>query len=71
MHRSANQIAIHQIGHSFGKLKDEYYAGDQYATENAVNMTQVTDPALVKWKNWIGDNGIVIYQHCCGGNSSI
>ena len=70
MHPSANQIAIHELGHSFGALRDEYYAGDQYATESGVNMTQQTNPALVKWANWMGDNGIGIYQHCCGGNSA-
>ena len=69
MHPSADQIAIHELGHSFGNLRDEYWAGNQYATENGVNMTQQTNPALVKWANWIGDNGIGIYQHCCGGNS--
>jgi hypothetical protein len=34
-------------------------------------MTQETDPELVKWKNWMGFNGVGIYQHCCGGNSSV
>ena len=68
-HPSANQIAIHELGHSFGSLRDEYWAGNQFATESGVNMTQQTNPALVKWANWMGDNGIGIYQHCCGGNS--
>lgn len=62
------QIAIHELGHSFSNLKDEYYAGDSFATE-ALNMTQEADPNVVKWKNWVGDNGIDVYQHCCGGNS--
>lgn len=68
-HESANEIAIHEVGHSFASLADEYYAGDVYAQER-INMTQVTDPANVKWKNWYNDFGIGIYQHCCGGNSS-
>ncbi|MBX2827364.1 MAG: T9SS type A sorting domain-containing protein [Flavobacteriaceae bacterium] len=66
---SANEIAIHEIGHSFVSLKDEYWAGDVFASE-ALNMTQETDPALVKWRNWLNDNGIGIYQHCCGGSSA-
>lgn len=66
---SANEIAIHEIGHSFSALADEYYAGDNFATER-INMTQVTDPTTVKWSNWHGDNGIGIYQHCCSGNSA-
>ena len=32
-------------------------------------MTQETDPNLVKWENWNEENGIGIYQHCCGGAS--
>lgn len=68
-HASANEIAIHEVGHSFVSLADEYYAGDVYAQER-INMTQETNPANVKWKNWYNDFGIGIYQHCCGGSSS-
>ncbi len=68
-HTSSSDVAAHEIGHSFAKLSDEYYAGDGYAYEK-VNMTQETDPAKVKWKNWLGFNEIGIYQHCCGGNSA-
>lgn len=66
---SSPEILAHEMGHSFANLADEYYAGDQYASEK-VNMTQQTDPALVKWKNWMGLNGVGIYQYCCGGNSA-
>ncbi len=69
LHPSASEIAIHEIGHSFGGLSDEYYAGDVYAGENE-NMTQETDPLLVKWADWMGINGVGIYQHCCSGNSA-
>ncbi len=62
IHASANLIMIHEIGHSFADLADEYWAGEQYAAEKT-NMTQETDPALVKWKNWIGDENIGIYAH--------
>lgn len=64
---SANEISIHEIGHSFADLKDEYYPGDILAAE-AINMTQETDPTLVKWKNWMGSNGIGIYQYCGSGS---
>lgn len=69
LHSSAPEIMLHEMGHSFANLADEYYAGDQYAGERA-NMTQETNPLQVKWKNWHGDFGIGIYQHCCGGNSA-
>lgn len=67
---SSNEITAHEVGHSFANLADEYYAGDVYAAEKP-NMTQQTDPAQVKWKNWLGYNDVGIYQYCCGGNSSL
>jgi hypothetical protein len=69
-HSSAPEIAIHEIGHSFSKLSDEYFAGDQYLRET-LNMTRETDPQKVRWKNWMGFAGTGIYQHCCGGNSGL
>lgn len=62
VHPSANEISIHEIGHSFAGLSDEYWAGPQYARETQ-NMTQQTDPALVRWAAWMGTNGIGIYPH--------
>ncbi len=59
---SSPEITAHELGHSFAGLADEYYAGDQYARET-FNMTKETDPALVKWKNWLGYNQIGIYQN--------
>lgn len=58
----AGQIMIHEIGHSMANLSDEYWAGPQFAGESP-NMTQITDPNTVKWKNWFGDNEIGIYPH--------
>jgi len=66
---SAAQIAIHEIGHSFGRLSDEYWAGDVFARET-LNQTRETDPALVKWSNWHGDNGIGIYPKGTSGNAA-
>lgn len=70
VHQSAGEIVLHEIGHSFAGLADEYYAGDQYARER-VNMTKETSPEKVVWKNWYGEGGVGIYQHCCGGNSAL
>lgn len=69
VHSFAPEIVAHEMGHSFGGLSDEYYAGDFYAGEN-INMTRETDPTKVKWKDWIGEQGVGIYQHCCGDNSA-
>ncbi|GGG41885.1 T9SS type A sorting domain-containing protein [Bizionia arctica] len=64
---SASEIAIHEMGHSLIDLKDEYYPGDILA-EEGINMTQQTDPTLVKWSNWMNTNGIGIYAYCTSGN---
>lgn len=54
---SANEIVVHELGHSFGKLADEYwFAG----SGESPNKTQTSNPATIKWKNWIGLNGIGI-----------
>ncbi|GAA3565104.1 M64 family metallopeptidase [Snuella lapsa] len=55
-------VIMHELGHSLFDLKDEYYPGDLLAGE-AINMTQETDPDLIKWKNWLYDNGVGIYQY--------
>lgn len=70
IHTSSKEVTAHEIGHSFTGLADEYYAGDGYAGER-VNMTQQTNPSLIKWKAWIGTNSTGVYQHCCGGNSAL
>ncbi|MFI1771788.1 M64 family metallopeptidase [Thalassobellus citreus] len=57
-------VIMHEIGHSLFNLKDEYYPGDILAAE-AINMTKETDPNLVRWKNWINDNGVGVYQYTC------
>jgi hypothetical protein len=59
---SANEISIHEIGHSFANLADEYWAGAQYARERP-NMTAQTDPLLVKWASWVGTNSVGVYPH--------
>lgn len=66
---SANEIAIHEIGHSFSGLADEYWAGASFASEK-VNMTQETDPTNVKWADWYEDNEVGIYPYGFSGISS-
>lgn len=62
LHEDSKEIALHELGHSFADLADEYWAGAQYARE-AINMTQETDLELLKWRNWYGDNEIGLYSH--------
>jgi hypothetical protein len=66
---SSSEIAIHELGHSFANLKDEYYPGDFWA-EEGINMTQETNPSLVKWVNWMNTNGIGIYAYGSTGNAA-
>ncbi len=57
---TSDEIVAHEIGHSFAYLADEYWAGPSYAIEKP-NMTQQSNPTLIKWKNWLkAGTGIAI-----------
>ncbi|MBB4807672.1 hypothetical protein HNP38_002978 [Chryseobacterium defluvii] len=60
LNTSANEVVVHELGHSFGKLADEYWFS---GSGESANKTQNSNPATIKWKNWIGANGIGIYAH--------
>ena len=62
LHADSKEIALHELGHSFADLKDEYWAGAQYAAE-AKNMTQETNLQNLRWRNWYGDEEIGLYAH--------
>ncbi len=62
LHVDSKEIALHELGHSFAGLKDEYWAGAQYAAEGK-NMTQETNLEQLKWRNWHGDEEIGLYAH--------
>jgi len=56
--QSATDIAIHELGHSFAGLADEYTYGatdDSIYEPNEPNVTTKTDPNEVKWKHWFDD----------------
>ena len=55
---SSNEISIHEIGHSYASLADEYAIGGQ---GERANRTKETNPAVIKWKNWNGSNNIGIF----------
>lgn len=57
-HTNSNEVSLHEIGHSFGTLADEYWSGWPW---EAPNQTQNSDPLTIRWKNWLYDNGIGIY----------
>jgi hypothetical protein len=59
-HSDADELALHEVGHSLALLSDEYWAGQPRET---ANMTQTTDPTTVRWAPWIGTNEVGIYPH--------
>jgi hypothetical protein len=69
MAASANEIAIHELGHSLFNLLDEYYPGDGRLRED-INATRESDPNEIKWKNWIGSNNTNIYPYGSSGEAA-
>lgn len=67
VNHDSNDIAVHEIGHSFANLGDEYWAGNMYARE-AANRSQRASPDEVPWRHWLGDDGVGIYGY--GGEGS-
>lgn len=61
------EMMLHELGHTIANLADEYFAGASYAREYA-NMTAESDPEKVKWKRFIGKNGIGVYEYDNGGD---
>lgn len=59
-HSQANEIVVHELGHSFGKLADEYWFS---GTGESPNKTKDSNPATNRWKNWIGLNSVGIYPY--------
>jgi len=56
---ASTEIAVHELGHSFAGLADEYW----YSGWETANMTQESNPLLNKWNPWLYDNNIGIYQY--------
>lgn len=61
-HPQALQLMVHEIGHTFSGLADEYWAGDQYASEKP-NMTQNNNPGTVRWKSFLNIALVGIFPH--------
>ena len=59
--QDTGDLALHELGHSFGLLADEYWtAGEAHGggEPGAVNVT--TDPTGAKWAHWLGfDDGVL------------
>ena len=59
-HPAASEIVVHELGHSFGKLADEYWFS---GTGESPNKTKNNNAATNKWKNWIGLNNVGIFPY--------
>lgn len=55
----APDVAYHELGHSFGKLADEYWFS---GSGESPNKTKTSDPETVRWKNWLNTGSVGIYQ---------
>ncbi|MBP7809403.1 MAG: T9SS type A sorting domain-containing protein [Bacteroidia bacterium] len=62
LNSASKDIAVHEIGHSFAGLADEYWAGIGYAAEKP-NMTANSNSLTVKWSQWVGINSVGVYPH--------
>lgn len=54
-HGSASDLALHETGHSFMDLGDEYNSGNN--SERA-NITNQSNAGNTRWNDWIGINGV-------------
>lgn len=66
VNKASNDIAIHELGHSFAHLADEYWPGLQFLSEDA-NRSQYASIDKVPWSKWIGTNGIGVFSY--GGSA--
>jgi hypothetical protein len=60
MNSSSQEIAAHEIGHSFAGLSDEYWLG---SGSEGYNMTANSNTATVKWSQWVGVNSVGVYPY--------
>ena len=69
MHSLSAPVALHELGHSFAGLADEYEGGgstcDNSTEPSAPNVTINTDNSTVKWKHWFDDPKVGMFE---GGN---
>ena len=57
--QTAPRTLCHESGHGFGHLGDEYWNGGGY---EAPNLTAENDSTKIKWKNWLGSEGIGMFH---------
>jgi hypothetical protein len=60
---ASDEVAIHEIGHSFAILADEYTIGGQGERPNRQKILTPlpVDPMTIKWKNWLGSENVGVF----------
>ncbi|MBP5521285.1 MAG: peptidase M64, partial [Bacteroidales bacterium] len=73
-HASFRPVVVHEFGHSFAGLADEYYYDDQYSNYYfpdcepwEPNITTMNDFSS-KWKDMLGEKGVSVIEG--GGDMS-
>ena len=66
LNASSNEIGVHELGHSFPNLADEYWPGGGREVDN---MSFDKNPATIRWKNWLNTPGIGIFDHTAPGQA--
>ncbi len=69
---SAVELALHEFGHSFADLADEYdyggtttYTGAEFSESNAtIYESDVLDSAGLKWHQWLDAPGVGTFEGC-------
>lgn len=59
-HAQANEIVVHELGHSFGKLADEYWFS---GSGESPNKTKDNNIATNRWRNWQNINSIGMFPY--------
>lgn len=59
IHYLSSEIILHELGHTIAGLADEYY----YREREAPNLTAESSKKKVKWKKFIGKNGVSVYPY--------
>jgi hypothetical protein len=65
MHDDSKSYAIHELGHMVANLADEYTYGAESAPISEPtypNVTLNTNPETVKWKHWLSDPNVDIFE---------
>lgn len=68
--KSSSELAFHEIGHSFGKLIDEYDTTDGSANCNSFQNVSAVDhhemqAKKLKWFRWLDQNHISTFKGAC------